>query len=533
MKRYSLLIALLGCSVAGFSQLNIQSGATFFIQSGATVTVQGDVTSNADIQGPGLLQLKGSALQTVNMNGFTVQNVQVDNSNNISLAGAAGIGTNLTFTTGRVLLNGFDLNLASAATLTGFDNSKYFVTNGTGRLVKNSLSTAFTFPVGFDASSYNPLSITQGGTVDNIGVRVLPSVLQNGTSGNAFVKEVVDASWAVTEAVAGGSNLTITSTWAGTDELPGFNRAKTGISYYDGVGWDMLNTQTLAATGSGPYTVTRNSVTNLANGGIFAVGTRPVLSQLLASPKTFLQGPYAGGNLMNDQLRSAGLIPLLEPYTGMTNFSHIATGSGGGETVSSAIFAGTGTGNDIVDWVFAELRDASTGTVITSRAVLIERDGDLVDVDGTGTKVNFINFAGVAAGNYHVSLRHRNHLGIRTASPLALARTTTTPINFTTGAAQAQSGVQANLLGTGVFGMYAGNVNGNGNIRYTLSGNDENELLNVILGGVKSTVLTNVYNRGDLNLNGVVRYTLSGNDENVLLNVVLGGNKALVLTQPF
>jgi hypothetical protein len=142
MKKYSLLFALTVSALGLNAQLNIQSGATFFIQSGATVTVQGDVTSNADIQGPGVLQLKGTALQTVNMNGFSVQNVQIDNTNNISLAGAATIGTNLSFTTGRVLLNGFDLNLASAATLTGFDNSKYFVTNGAGRLVKNSLSTA-------------------------------------------------------------------------------------------------------------------------------------------------------------------------------------------------------------------------------------------------------------------------------------------------------------------------------------------------------------------------------------------------------
>ncbi len=533
MKKYSLLIALVVSAAGLNAQLNIQSGATFFIQSGATVTVQGDVTSNADIQGPGVLLLKGSALQTVNMNGFSVQNVQVDNTNNVSLGGAATLGTNLTFTTGKVLLNGFDLNLASAATLTGFDNAKYFVTNGAGRLVKNSLSTAFTYPVGFDASSYNPLSITQGGTVDNIGVRCLQNVLQNGTSGAPFVKEVVDASWAVTEAVAGGSSLSMTSTWTGTDELPGFNRAKTGISYYDGVGWDMLNTQTLAAAGAGPYTITRSSVSNLANGGIFAVGTRPVLTQLLVSPKTFLQGPYAGANLMNDNLRASSLIPLNEPYTGMTNFSHITTGSGGGESISSAILAGTGTGNDIVDWMFAELRDAGTGAVVNSRAVLIERDGDLVDVDGTGTRVNFINFAGAPAGSYHVSLRHRNHLGIRTASPFALSRTSTSIVDFTSGAAQALSGVQVNLFGSGVFGMYAGNVNGNGNVRYTLTGNDQNELLNVILGGVKSTVLSNVYHRGDLNLNGVVRYTLTGNDENVLLNIVLGGNKALVLTQPF
>lgn len=533
MKRNFLLSLLAFLSVGSYAQLTIQSGATFFIQSGATVTVQGDVTANADIQGPGLLLLKGSALQTVNMNGFSIPNVQIDNSNNIALGGSATITGSLVFTTGKVQLNTFDLNLAAASTLSGFDNTKYFITNNTGRLVKNALTgAAYTFPVGFDGTTYNPLTITQTGAVDNIGVRCLSSVLQNGTSGSAFVKEVVNASWAVSEAVAGGSNLAMTGQWVGSDELPGFNRTKTGLSYYDGVGWDMLNSQTAAASGAGPYTISRNNVSNLANGGIFAVGTRPVLSALLFAPKTYLQGPYSGAGLMTDGLRSAGLIPLAEPYTGMTNFSHIATGSGGGETIPSGVLTGTGTGNDIVDWMFAELRNSGTGAVISSRAVLIERDGDVVDVDGTGTKVNYINFAGEVAGNYHVSLRHRNHLGIRTPSALGLARTTATSYNFSTAANQAMSSVQVPLAG-GLFGMYAGNVNGNNTIRYSGPSNDENELINVILGANKSTILSNVYNRGDLNMNGIVRYSGPSNDENVLINIVLGANKSLIITQPF
>lgn len=533
MKKNFLLSLMAFLSLGSYAQLTIQSGATFFIQSGATVTVQGDVTANADIQGPGLLLLKGTALQTVNMNGFSIPNVQIDNGNNITLGGAANVTGSLTFTTGKVQLNNFDLTLASAATLAGFDNSKYFITNSTGRLVKNALSgAAYTFPVGFDASTYNPLTVTQGGTVDNIGVRCLPTVLQNGTSGSAFVKEVVNASWAVSEAVAGGSSLTLMGQWTGTDELPGFNRTKTGLSYYDGVGWDMLNSQTAAASGAGPYTITRTAVTNLANGGVFAVGTRPVLAQLLVAPKTYLQGAYVSAGLMSDGLRSAGLIPLNEPYTGMTNFSHIATGSGGGETIPSGVLTGTGTGNDIVDWVFAELRNSSTGAVITSRAVLIERDGDIVDVDGTGAKVNYVNFAGEIPGSYHVSIRHRNHLGIRTAAALNLSRTAALSHNFATSAAQALGSVQAPLAG-GFFGMYGGNANGNTTIRYTGPSNDENELINVVLGANKSAVLNNVYNRGDFNLNGVVRYTGPNNDENFLINIVLGANKSLILTQPF
>jgi hypothetical protein len=353
------------------------------------------------------------------------------------------------------------------------------------------------------------------------------NVLSGGTAGSPFVKEVVDASWDISEAVVGGNNLNMTGGWNGTDELTGFNRNKTGISFYDGVGWDMTNTMTGVAAGGGPYTINRNAVTNL---GVFAVGTRPVLISLLVSPRTFLQGPFAGAGLMNDGLRSAGLIPLNEPYTGTTNFTH--SGSGGAETIPSGVLSGTGTGVDIVDWAFAELRNGTTGTVITTRAVLIQRDGNLVDVDGTNTKVPFINFAGELAGNYFVSIRHRNHLGIRTPGNLALSRTVTTNYNFTTSASQAMNSIQATLTG-GAFGMYTGNVNGNNNIRYSGPGNDQNELLNVILGGNKGAILNSVYNRGDLNMNGNVRYSGPANDQNVLLNIALSGLKGAILTQPF
>ena len=72
MKRNYLLLFFAVLSLGSYAQLTIQSGATFFIQSGATVTVQGDVVSNADIQGTGLLLLKGTSVQNINMNGFTV-----------------------------------------------------------------------------------------------------------------------------------------------------------------------------------------------------------------------------------------------------------------------------------------------------------------------------------------------------------------------------------------------------------------------------------------------------------------------------
>ncbi len=528
MRQSFLLCLALLLGAGTYSQLTIQSGATFFIQTGATVTVQGDVNSLANIQGPGVLQMKGSALQTLNMNGFSLDNLQIDNGNNVVLGGAALINTNLTFTTGKLQLSTFDLSLTNVATITGNDISKYCITNSTGRLVKNGLTTAFTFPVGFDATTYNPLTLTQNGTVDNIGVRVNAEVLQNGIAGSPFVKDVVKASWVITEGTNGGSNLNMTAQWNLVDEATGFNRARTGISFYDGVGWDMTNAMTGAAAGAGPYTVTRNAVNNL---GTFAVGTRPVLISLLVNPKTYLQGPYTGGGLMNAGLRSLVAFPTIEPYTGTVGFTH--SGSGGGERIVSGILGGATDNNSIVDWVYAEVRN-SAGAVISTRAVFIERDGDIVDEDGTGTKTSFINFAGVPddIANFHVSIRHRNHLGIRTPAVLDLSRTVALPYNFSSGVGQALGNVQANL-GGGVFGMYAGNTNGNSTLRYSGPANDEDELLSVILGGNKAIVLGSVYSRGDLNMNGNVRYSGPGNDEDVLLSIALSGNKAIVITRPF
>src|SRR6187549_3612693 len=93
------------------AQLYIDN-ATFIIQPGATVTVQGDVTSNADIQGTGKIVLKGTTAQTVNMGGFTIPNLEIDNTANATLNGDAKIGTALLFTNGKILLGANNLTLS-------------------------------------------------------------------------------------------------------------------------------------------------------------------------------------------------------------------------------------------------------------------------------------------------------------------------------------------------------------------------------------------------------------------------------------
>ena len=505
---FALLIANLS-----HAQLFISSGATLNIQSTAIVTVQGDVTSSADITGAGKLVLKGTAAsQNVNMNGFTIPNLEIDNALNAVLTGNAKIGTNLLFTTGKIQQDNFDLSLASVATITNGDANRQLVTNGTGKVIKEGLtSTAFTYPLGNSTTTYNPVTISNSGTADNIGVRCLANVLNAGPTGTAFSKEVADASWDVSETVAGGSALSLTSTWNATDELAGFDRTKTGISYYiptpgTTLGWDLLNSQVGAATGSNPYSISRTGISSL---GVFAVGTRPVLSPLLVTPKVFLQGPYnVGAGLMGDNLRTLNLIPTTEPYTGMTGFTHTVTGSGGGETTTTAIVgSGAAAGADaIVDWVFVQLHDGGTGAVVGTRSALVQRDGDLVETDG----VSPVNMAGFAAGTYYVSVRHRNHLAVRTPASFGLAKTITTPYNFTDNIAKAYNNpaITGNpampTLASGIFGMFGGNSNGDANLRVSGSASiSDYQRILTTLGG--SLILSSVYSQSDVNMDGNVR----------------------------
>ncbi len=520
------------------AQLYIDN-ATFVIQPGAVVTVQGDVTSNADIQGTGKLLLKGSAGQNINMTGFAIPNLEIDNISNATLTGNAKVSGDVLFTNGNIILANNNLLIGSAGTVTNASNLKYFVTNGTGHLVKAALSsTAFIFPVGNSTTAYNPLSISNSGTTDSIGARAFATVLTNGATGSPFAKEVVNNSWDISEATAGGSNLSVTANWNGTDELSGFDRTRTGISYYitspaPNIGWDLLNTQTGAASGSNPYSVSRTGITVT---GVFAVGTRPVLSPLLVSPKIFLQGTYnTSTGMMGDNLRSSNLIPSTEPYSALSFITPSLRGSGGGETAGAVVIgsaAGVSTNNTITDWVLVQLHRSSDGVVISQRAALLQRDGDVVDTDGTSP----VSMGGNVAGSYYVSVQHRNHLGVRALATAALAKTTTTNYNFTSAVAQSYAGAVSNspvatLMAGTVFGMWAGDGTGNRITKYNGPGNDENQLLNVALSGNKGAIVSG-YFLADYNLDGSVKYNGPSNDENVLLNIVLTGLKASIITQP-
>src|SRR5204863_5671520 len=116
-------------------------------------------------------------------------------------------------------------------------------------------------------------------------------------------------------------------------------------------------------------------------------------------------------------LRSAHRIPSLEPYSQFVP----ATMPFGGELMADAVATDVGA-NSVCDWVLVEVRSSvQPSQVLARRCALVQRDGDVVGSDGASP----VGFESLPAGNYHIAIRHRNHLGVMTATPIALSSTTT------------------------------------------------------------------------------------------------------------
>jgi hypothetical protein len=273
-----------------------------------------------------------------------------------------------------------------------------------------------------------------------------------------------------------------------------------------------------------PYQVSSNSEWYIAlnglekNDGYIAGKTSAcVVARVRITAKAFLEGPYVvATNRMGDGLR-AGALPVTYPLIPTSHPYSIAPWSyAGTETVAPAVLTTTGD-NAIVDWVLLEVRNATTpSTILALRAALIQRDGDIVDVDGTSP----VSFMGLLPANYHLAVRHRNHLGIMTASPVAMSGATPA-IDFTVGTT-ATYGTDARKTVGSARVMWAGNVLPNNQLRYTGTGNDRDPIL-VRIGGSTPTLVVNGYFPEDVTMNGRVAYTGTGNDRDPIL-VNIGGS---------
>ncbi len=261
------------------------------------------------------------------------------------------------------------------------------------------------------------------------------------------------------------------------------------------------------------------SIAEDATGELYAVNTETgVISRIIdasatvrVSPRLILDGPYnSTTGLMSDALRVAGQVPSTEPYTTTLGYPKVA--KGGSEVLGTGVLTTTGN-NALVDWVRVELRPVAQPSLIAASAHgVLQRDGDVLAPDNASPLI-----FRVGSGNYFVTVRHRNHLGCMTATAIALSATTI-PVDFTLPATSTY-GTNARKTINAVSALWAGNVQVDGSVKYTGSGNDRDPILTAVGGSTPNNTVAG-YGLQDVNLDGTTKYTGSGNDRDpILVNV--------------
>lgn len=256
---------------------------------------------------------------------------------------------------------------------------------------------------------------------------------------------------------------------------------------------------------------------------------------LINSPDVY---SFDGRRLMRDDLRRNPLngknyIPLSDPYQTVINGvnlsaanAHVGIGSSPEycTITDSVTVLGLAGANAIVDWVFVEIRSsADVKNVIATRSGLLQRDGDIVDVDG----VSDLNFPDLTADEFYVAVRHRNHLGVMSqlvtgASLIDFTNKETLVYDFgNTNPMFDYSGKALCGKHFGVNALWAGDFNADCVVKCDRPANDLNILMSENLAfSVEGGTQAIGYLQGDFDMNGYISFEHKYSDIEYLMGQI-------------
>jgi len=249
--------------------------------------------------------------------------------------------------------------------------------------------------------------------------------------------------------------------------------------------------------------------------------------EVLIDTKIFLQGPFlnpAIPGLMNDNLRSLGYMPTNTPYND-------------GATVAASVFNTGGTSgsglaqDDIVDWVWVELRGANDNTdLINEKSALLQRDGDIVALDGISDLVMT-----AVPTNYYVVVKHRNHLGAMTSASFGLTEASATAVDLKSNGVSTFGSNARVDMGLGNWALWTGDTNSVSQSRFSGASNSVNVIKDFVLSDPANilnliTFGSTGYLNIDVNMDGTGKFSGANNDSNVIKdNVVAHSGNVLNL----
>lgn len=408
----------------GVNVVVFNSNPTSFIWTASQSTDWGTVGNwNSPCAVPGTgdtVIISGTVTPPASVPAITLSRLVMNNAGGLTLGGSLVITGSLDLTQGHLTLAGNDLEIGAGAAIVGGSASSFVVTDGTGELRQAGLGSgvrggAVLFPVGATSASYTPLTVTNAGTADAIGVRVADGVRSGGTTGSVLVTDVVARTWFITEGTAGGSNATLLFQWNTADESTSFDRSVCFVAHHDGASWNPLGPLG-AASGGGPW---QRSVSGVTSFSPFGIGD--VQSPLPVDLRLFTAEAHDG---------AVHLAWRTERERGVAGFAierrRVEAGRGEEESDTQIGFIAA-SGSDGLGTAYRFVDTPPAGGSWSYRLRMVDLDGRveysqtvLVDVDGVIAQPEIVSLspqplrAGAASA---VELRYRTPVG----APVAIS----------------------------------------------------------------------------------------------------------------
>ena len=245
--------------------------------------------------------------------------------------------------------------------------------------------------------------------------------------------------------------------------------------------------------------------------------------------KVWLQGPYNQTvpdmfTHINDQ----GDLPAVQPYNlPPWNYS-------GSETVLNMP-------DTVVDWILVELRDGTDETVVVDkRAGLLLSNGYIIDTNLTdGLRFDSL----YANSGYYIAVWHRNHMPVMSGNTILLPNPDSaydfTEVIHTQPYRHNDpypAIIELEPSGSGNWGMIAGDVNSNGELKYVGVNNDRDFIAARIVQQTGQPFLHNVafgYYDEDVNMNDTIRYIGIRNDRDIIIANLVELTGSILLTSVY
>jgi hypothetical protein len=527
--------SLKNCIVWGDSSKQVQNGGTVNYQncnikgvvaSGTNIAKNPQYVSNTDLH----LKDCSKSINTGN-NAYLPASLTTDldaatrvNGTNVDMGAYEFIGTPVT------LISNFTNYSANSQCV--YNNQFNFLQSST--ISAGSIASyLWSFGIGSTSSTANPTinylnagvykvnltTAAANGCMDDVSMTVTvnprPTVTVLANSGlNLFTGDVIDLD------ITAPTGANVVYSWSAPGPLS---------SNTDNI------TATVTTANAGIYTATAIDNNGCEGSTVVTVTVSPAVKLQL---KALLSGALqVATGLMHDSLRVKGLLPLTEPYSGAP-YNYVQVGGNPLAQCDPMLLStsAASTPNSMVDWVFVQLRSAADSSiVVATKNAILQRDGDVVDVDGVSPML----FKNAAPGNYFISIKHRNHMGVMTANKIALTETPVT-INLINGSVPLHVTATPNafpLSGSskvvgGFQTLYSGNMHlisgGNRFVNYSNLLNSDRTSLFTITG---STSTINGYIKEDADMNGYARFNGLNADRLVILNTCANQNSVIVTEQ--